>query len=96
MLCPKIGNRPPNSRRQVTEAAWAGEFGNRVNVGQGARSATGYSHMPLMAPGLRAGDCAEAGSVIGLIGATGLIASPHLHFEVRRHGVWHDPERFLH
>jgi len=76
-------------------AKYTGEHGNRVEIGHGRGYATAYNHMSRFATKMKVGDCVEAGTVIGFIGATGLIASPHLHFEVNRHGVWFDPELFL-
>lgn len=80
---------------QVAEAKWAGEFGNRIDIYHGSGYATSYSHLVRFAAPLKPGDCIEAGTVIGFIGVTGLIATPHLHFETTHHGVWLDPQLFL-
>ena len=80
---------------QIVEATWAGEFGNRIDIDHGSGYATSYSHMSRFARPLKPGDCVEAGTIVGHIGATGLIATPHLHFEITRHGVWLDPQLFL-
>lgn len=80
---------------QIVEARRAGEFGNRVDIDHGGGYATSYSHMSRFAGPLEPGDCVEAGTVIGFVGATGLIATPHLHFEITRHGVWLDPQTFI-
>ena len=33
--------------------------------------------------------------VIGLLGATGMVTGPHLHFEIRTGGVAEDPAKIL-
>lgn len=50
---------------------------------------TRYLH--LSAFKVRAGETVQAGSVIGLVGSTGVSTGPHLHFEVRRDGKPVDP-----
>jgi murein DD-endopeptidase MepM/ murein hydrolase activator NlpD len=41
------------------------------------------------------GDYVEAGRKIGMIGATGRVTGPHLHFEVMVGGVQVDPTEWL-
>jgi murein DD-endopeptidase MepM/ murein hydrolase activator NlpD len=66
-----------------------GGYGNAVVLDHGNSLSTLYGHMVrvAVAPGQRV----EAGDVIGFVGSTGLSTGPHLHFEVRVHGVTIDP-----
>jgi murein DD-endopeptidase MepM/ murein hydrolase activator NlpD len=41
------------------------------------------------------GDFVEAGRVIGVVGATGRVTGPHLHFEMLVGGVQVDPADWL-
>jgi murein DD-endopeptidase MepM/ murein hydrolase activator NlpD len=45
-----------------------------------------YAHLSAYAPGLRAGQLVEAGSLVGFVGHTGDAYGPHLHFEVHPNG----------
>jgi murein DD-endopeptidase MepM/ murein hydrolase activator NlpD len=43
---------------------------------------------------VKEGDIVEAGTLLGLSGATGLATGPHLHWEVRVNGENTDPDVF--
>ena len=77
----------------VEVAAYEGEHGNRVVVRHGANLSTAYSH--LRAFSVTAGQCVEAGAIIGKLGSTGLSAQPHLHFEVHTPDGPVDPAEYL-
>ncbi len=59
--------------------------GNTVFIDHGMGVYSGYFHMSelLVAPGQRV----EPGQVIGRVGSTGLSTGPHLHWEIRLHGI---------
>ena len=71
------------------ETLSGGEIVDRVVLDHGDSLATLYGHMLSMAvsPGQQVG----AGEIIGYVGSTGRSTGPHLHFEVRIHGVTVDP-----
>jgi murein DD-endopeptidase MepM/ murein hydrolase activator NlpD len=73
----------------VVMAGDCGGYGNCVVLDQGHSMATVYAHQSrvLVAVGDRVGD----GQVLGLVGSTGKSTGPHLHFEVRFHGIPVDP-----
>lgn len=41
------------------------------------------------------GDEVKMGDTIALVGSTGNVTGPHLHFEVKANGLWHDPTYYL-
>jgi len=73
----------------VVMAGDCGGYGNCVVLDHGHSMGTLYAHQSrvLVAVGDRVGD----GEVIGLVGSTGKSTGPHLHFEVRFHGIPVDP-----
>jgi murein DD-endopeptidase MepM/ murein hydrolase activator NlpD len=76
-------------RGRVISADVEGQYGNRIIIDHGGSWQTLYAHLSVFKVG--DGDCVEAGTVIGSVGATGLAASTHVHFEVRRDGQPLDP-----
>jgi murein DD-endopeptidase MepM/ murein hydrolase activator NlpD len=73
----------------VVMAGDCGGYGNCVVIDHGHSMGTLYAHQSrvLVAVGDRVGD----GQVLGLVGSTGKSTGPHLHFEVRFHGIPVDP-----
>lgn len=67
--------------------------GNHIVIDHGWGIMTGYSHMSemLVVPG----QLVRKGETIGLVGATGRVQGPHLHFEVAVNGYLVDPIMFL-
>ena len=59
--------------------------GNTVWLDHGWGVHSGYFHMTDIA--VEPGDIAERGQLLGTMGATGRVTGPHLHWEVRVHGV---------
>jgi murein DD-endopeptidase MepM/ murein hydrolase activator NlpD len=73
----------------VVTAGDCGGYGNCVVIDHGASLATVYAHQSTIL--VLVGQHVDAGQVIGLVGSTGLATGPHLHFEVRLHGLPIDP-----
>ena len=67
--------------------------GNVVYIDHGNGLVTGYFHMsqPLVA----AGDTVERGQQIGLVGSTGRVTGPHLHWSARFGALTIDPADLL-
>lgn len=77
----------------VTEADWAGGYGNMVEIDHGHGLATRFGHLGRIA--VRPGQRIAAGEVIGYVGSTGRSTGAHLHYETRIDGEPVDPQRFL-
>jgi murein DD-endopeptidase MepM/ murein hydrolase activator NlpD len=67
--------------------------GNTVMLDHGAGVFTGYNHLSEI--DVKEGDLVTAGQQIGLIGSTGLVTGPHLHWEVIVRGVEVDGQLWL-
>lgn len=53
--------------------------------------ATSYSHMSRLASDLKKDQRVSRGQIIGYVGATGVATAPHLHFEIHKDGIPHNP-----
>jgi murein DD-endopeptidase MepM/ murein hydrolase activator NlpD len=73
----------------VVTAGDCGGYGNCVVIDHGVSMATVYGHESEVL--VRVGEQVDAGQVIGLVGSSGMSTGPHLHFEVRLHGLPIDP-----
>jgi len=67
--------------------------GNIVYVNHGAGLISGYFHLSKQL--VEEGDTVEAGTPIGLVGATGRVTGPHLHWVVRYGTTSVDPQSLL-
>lgn len=65
----------------VTEAGYAGSYGNRTIVTLEDGTELWYCHQTAYA--VSTGQAVQAGQVIGSVGATGNVTGPHVHIEVR-------------
>jgi murein DD-endopeptidase MepM/ murein hydrolase activator NlpD len=75
---------------RVTHAGRAaGGWGTLVVIDHGKGVRTWYAH--LSARRVRVGQSVAAGTLVGLVGASGKASGPHLHFEVRLRGAAVDP-----
>jgi len=70
----------------------AGPSGNLIRVRHPQLGVeTGYCHLSRFAAGLRPGLRVRPHQLIGYVGTTGRSTGPHLHFSVKRGGVFIDP-----
>jgi murein DD-endopeptidase MepM/ murein hydrolase activator NlpD len=69
-------------------------FGNLVLVRHSNEYVTAYAHAKEVR--VKLGDTIKAGEVIGTAGQTGNVATPQLHFEIRKGSTPVDPVRLLH
>ncbi len=67
--------------------------GNVVYIDHGAGVVTGYFHLSKAL--VAAGDTVERGQEIGLVGATGRVTGPHLHWSARYGAIVFDPSEIL-
>ena len=59
----------------------------------GARTFTSYFHLSKFE--VKQGDVVKRGQLLGLVGKTGRVTGPHLHFGVKIDGRWANPESLL-
>jgi murein DD-endopeptidase MepM/ murein hydrolase activator NlpD len=74
-------------------AAMAGGYGREVAIDHGHNLMTIYGHLSAIA--VVAGQHVTRGQVIGYVGQSGRATGPHLHYEVRVHGVPVNPHKYL-
>jgi murein DD-endopeptidase MepM/ murein hydrolase activator NlpD len=77
----------------VSTVAFVPEYGNIVDVDHDNGLTTRYAHLTRSL--VRVGDVVMKGQKIALVGATGRVTGPHLHFEVREKGIPLNPNKFL-
>ncbi|HET9466924.1 MAG TPA: M23 family metallopeptidase [Vicinamibacterales bacterium] len=63
--------------------------GNTIVVDYGDRLFSVFAHLSAMH--VKAGDIVEPATIVGLVGATGRVTGPHLHWSVRLNGARVDP-----
>ncbi len=69
------------------------QYGKMVEIDHGNGLTTRYAHCSRLLA--KVGDVVMRGAAIGEVGSSGRATGPHLHFEVRHHGVAQNPARFL-
>lgn len=79
----------------VTFIGPRGPNGNLVSLRHENGYETHYAHLSRFASGLARNDAVEQRQVIGYVGSTGRSTGPHLHFGLKRHGRWVDPQAEL-
>lgn len=75
----------------VKYAGWARGYGRLVELKNFDGYSTRYAHMHKIRSSLHTGEHVSKGEIIGYVGETGEATGPHLHFEIRRHGVAYNP-----
>ncbi len=78
---------------KVVYAGWKNGYGYVVMVDHGKGYETLYAHCSRLA--VTTGQTVVAGKIVAYVGRTGVATGPHLHFEVRKNGVYQNPLRYL-
>jgi len=76
---------------EVAEIGFAGGYGRRIILRHPDGAETLYGHLSAFGLGLKPGDRVRQGSVIGLVGASGVVTGPHLHYELTVAGRKQNP-----
>lgn len=71
-----------------------GDYGNYVVINHG-NCKTVYAHLMSIDSSVKVGEVVNTGQVIGLVGDTGKVTGPHLHFELLIGSVKVDPLPYL-
>ncbi|MBR1497021.1 MAG: M23 family metallopeptidase [Oscillospiraceae bacterium] len=74
----------------VRFAGSSDSFGNYVTIDHAGGWSSLYAHCSYLY--VHTGQSVSAGEKIALVGATGHVTGPHLHFELQRDGVYRNPE----
>lgn len=77
----------------VVTSEYHPQYGNMIEIDHGNGLVTLYAHCSRRLANV--GDVIMKGAKIGEVGSSGRTTGPHLHFEVRQHGVAQHPARFL-
>jgi murein DD-endopeptidase MepM/ murein hydrolase activator NlpD len=78
----------------VKTAGDSGPCGNMVQIEHSAPPnslISSYCHMSRFAAGIHVGEHVETRQLIGYVGQTGRATGPHLHFAIKKNGVFIDP-----
>ena len=77
----------------VSFSGFMAEYGNVVEVNHDNGLTSRYAHLSKSM--VKVGDVVMKGQNIALVGQTGRVTGPHLHFEVREKGIPLNPNKFL-
>ena len=77
----------------VAVSAYDSSYGNYVVISHGNGRTTLYAHMSKRM--VKEGDTVTQGQTVGLVGATGVVTGPHIHFETRVNGSRVDPLQYF-
>ena len=76
---------------KVVHLGYSGAFGNLIILEHPGNYRTYYAHLSNYNVELEVGNEVRRGLEIGYVGSTGRSTGPHLHFELRKDGVYIDP-----
>ncbi len=79
------------SNGTVSFAGWTSGGGRTVRVRHSSGYESEYMHLSAIAAGIRPGTRVGQGELVGLVGQTGLVSGPHLHYGLRRDGRYVNP-----
>ncbi len=77
----------------VVSATYDNANGRMVRLRHASGYESYYLHLSAFARGIRAGVRVSQGDLIGRVGSTGLATGPHLHYGLKKNGVYVDPLR---
>jgi murein DD-endopeptidase MepM/ murein hydrolase activator NlpD len=75
----------------VVKSGWYGTYGHYIEIKHAGGYSTVYAHLNGYAKHIRPGVRVSQGRTIGFVGSTGASTGPHLHFELKKHGVQINP-----
>ncbi len=75
----------------VTSVGNDGPCGNKVEISHAGGITSVYCHLSRFASGLKVGQRVEQRQLIAYVGQTGRVTGPHLHFGIKKNGVFVDP-----
>lgn len=76
---------------RVAHIGYSGAFGNLIVLEHPGGYHTYYAHLSNYNAELELGNEVRRGLEIGYVGSTGRSTGPHLHFELRKNGIYVDP-----
>ncbi|GGE83850.1 M23 family metallopeptidase [Mycetocola zhadangensis] len=83
------------SAGRVVFVGSAGAYGNRVIVDHGGGVESTYGHLQDESYLVEVGDLIETGTVVGNVGATGVVSGCHLDLKIQKNGSYTSPVPYL-
>lgn len=84
-----------SGRGTVTQAGWAGGWGNIVRIKHDNGYTTHYAHLSKFAKGIKSGARVAQGQLVGYVGSTGWSTGPHLDYGMKLDGKPINPLTFI-
>jgi murein DD-endopeptidase MepM/ murein hydrolase activator NlpD len=76
---------------RIVSASFDRANGRMVRLRHSSGYESYYLHLSSFAPGIKAGASVGQGEMVGRVGATGLATGPHLHYGLKKNGVFVNP-----